>query len=148
MKVLALSLFAVVAMATVMVAADPKLEGVKCIVAPRPIAADKSTEYKDGKVFFCCGNCLAKFKSGPEAFAPKANHQLVVTEQYEQKGCPISGQPFDESIVVDVQGVKVGLCCNNCEAKLAGASGDDQVKMAFGGQPFKKAFAKSKPASE
>ena len=39
-------------------AADVKLDGVKCIVAAKNDAkADKTRDYKDGKVYFCCDNC-------------------------------------------------------------------------------------------
>ena len=41
-----------------------KLEGVKCVMNPKGAAkADKSVDYKGGKVFFCCDNCPKAFTS-------------------------------------------------------------------------------------
>ena len=108
------SVFAValVAGATVF-AADVKLEGVKCVVAPRDADASKSAEYKDGKVYFCCGGCAGKFAKAPKKFAVKANQQLVSTKQYVQKGCPMSGGKLNPKTAIKVAGTKVAFCCNN-----------------------------------
>ncbi len=74
-----------------LLAADVNLKDVRCLIAPKPAVADKSADYRDGKVYFCCNNCLGKFTAEPKKFATKANHQLVVTGQYAQKFCPLSG---------------------------------------------------------
>lgn len=138
---------AIVASATVW-ATEPNLEGVKCVVAPKAASADKSAEYKEGHVYFCCGGCASKFAANTEKFAPKANHQLVSTKQYEQKACPFSGQPVAADKSVKVAGVEVGFCCGNCVKKAAGEEGDKQIAMVFGDKTFVKGFQvkKEKPA--
>jgi hypothetical protein len=123
------------------------LEGVKCIIAPRAAKEANSAEWKEGKVFFCCGNCQGKFekmsKEEKEKMAAKSNSQLVATKQYEQKACPISGGKLNENATTEVAGVKVAFCCNNCKGKVDGLEGDEQLDSVFGEKAFEKAkFAK------
>lgn len=125
-------------------AGEPKLEGVKCVVAPRAAKADKSVDYKDGKVFFCCANCPKKFAAAPEKFATKANMQLVATGQYEQKKCPLTGRDLNADTKIKVGEAEVAFCCANCKGKVEAAEGDKQVEMVFGEKAFEKAeFAKA-----
>ena len=35
---------------------------VTCPVSGQPVNKDCTTDYKGGKIAFCCGNCLAAFK--------------------------------------------------------------------------------------
>ncbi len=137
----ALAVFAI-AGATVW-AEDVKLDDVKCVVAPRAAKADKSVEYKDGKVFFCCGNCPGKFAEDTKKFATAANMQLVATKQYEQKKCPLTGGPLNADTQIKVGDAKVSFCCNNCKGKVESAEGKDQLELVFSEKAFEKAgFAK------
>lgn len=122
----------------------PDLTGIKCVINPKAQAkADKFAEYMGGKVYFCCGNCKAKFEAKPEEYSVKANHQLAATGQYVQKACPFSGHDIDEDIVAKVGGVEVGLCCKDCLAKLEGAeSTEAKAEMVFNTKAFKTGFAK------
>lgn len=126
--------------------ADKKVTTVKCVVVGKEvkIADAKVVSHNGGNVYVCCGNCKAKFEKNAAAYAAKANHQLVLTGQAKQVKCPLAGRPVNAKQVVEIAGVKVGLCCGNCKAKLAGAKGDDQVKMAFSDAAFKKGFAVNK----
>ncbi len=147
--------FAVLLVASVSVfAADltvsesPKLEGVKCIVADKDAVAGKSADYKDGKVYFCCGGCAGKFAAAPEKFATPANRQLVLTSQYVQKSCPISGGKLDESTAIKVDGAKVSFCCGKCKAKVEGAEGKEATELVFGEKAFAKGYAKAEKKSD
>lgn len=125
------------------IAGDADLEGVKCVVANRDANPEKSAEYKDGKVYFCCGSCQAKFAKNSKKFAVKANHQLVATKQYEQKGCPISGGKLNPDTAIELAGTKVAFCCNKCKGKVEGADSDEaKLKMVYGEKAFGKAFKK------
>ncbi len=137
---------AVVAGATVWAAdAAPKLDGVKCVVANKPASADKSAEYKEGSVYFCCGGCAGKFSKDTEKYATKANMQLVATKQYEQKTCPLSGGDLNPATAIEVGDAKVAFCCNNCKGKVAAAEGEKQLTLVFSEKAFKKAgFTKKK----
>jgi hypothetical protein len=144
-KVLASALAVVVIATATTLSADVDLEGVKCVVAPRAAKESKSAEYKDGKVFFCCGNCQGKFTADSKKFATKANHQLVATKQYEQKACPFSGGDLNPDTAVKIAGTKVAFCCSNCQGKVEKADGDEaKMKMVFSDKAFEKGFAKAK----
>ncbi|QDT07871.1 hypothetical protein K227x_63000 [Rubripirellula lacrimiformis] len=144
-----LSCFAIllVAGATV-VAGDVDLEGVQCVVAPKAASEGKSAEYKEGKVYFCCGGCAGKFAADTKKFATKANFQLVATKQYEQKACPMSGRDVSADINTVVAKTKVAFCCEGCKGSVDKAEGDEaKMKLVFAEKPFAKAFAKAKPKS-
>ena len=101
-------------------AADVKLEGIKCLVAGnQPAKSANASEYKGGKVFFCCGNCKKAFDGDNKKFAAKANHQLVATSQAKQAKCPLTGGPCKEDKFVEVAGAKVYFCCDNCNTPKA-----------------------------
>lgn len=145
-----LSLFAVLMVASVTVvasetdlASDVNLEGVKCIVAPRDAQVSKSADYKEGKVYFCCGGCAGKFAASEKKYATQANRQLVQTKQYEQTGCPLSGGDVDPATAVTVDGTSVAFCCGKCKAAVEGAEDKEKSKMVFGEKAFKKGFAKA-----
>ena len=122
-------------------AADEKKFSAKCLVAGKPDAKeDKFSEYKGGKVYFCCDNCKGKFDKDPAAFAVKANAQLISTGQAKQVKCPIAGKPVAEDKTVEVSGIKVGFCCDGCKGKVAEATGDAQAALVFSDDAFKKGF--------
>jgi hypothetical protein len=142
----AVSFLAIMAVAcATVIAGEVDLKGVKCVVASaRPAQMSKSADYKDGKVYFCCGNCLGKFNKDAKPFASKANMQLVSTKQYEQKACPFSGGDLNPETAIKVAGTKVAFCCNGCKGKAEKAEGAEQVKLVFGDKAFEKGFAKKK----
>lgn len=125
--------------AAVLVAADaPKLDNVKCILNPKAAAkADKSVDYKGGKVYFCCDNCPKKFDATKNAAA--ANHQLVATGQAKQAKCPLSGGDLNPATKITIGGADVCFCCDKCKAKAEGAKGAEQVDLVFGNAAFEKA---------
>ncbi|GIW93152.1 MAG: hypothetical protein KatS3mg110_1193 [Pirellulaceae bacterium] len=132
---------AMLAVAATLLAADINLEGVKCVMISKNNAkAQSSVEYKGGKVFFCCGNCLAKFKQDPSKAAVSANYQLVATGQAKQVKCPLSGRDLNPEQSVKVGNVSVQFCCGNCKGKAAKAEGEEQLKLLFNDEAFAKAF--------
>jgi hypothetical protein len=121
-------------------AAEVKLDGIKCIVAGKNDAkADKTRDYKDGKVYFCCDNCPKAFDKDEKKFATKANTQLVATAQAKQGKCPLSGKDLDKSTEITVAGAKVQFCCNNCKGEVEKLKGDEQAEKVFSDEAFKKA---------
>lgn len=119
---------------------EAKLEGIKCVVAAaRPINAEKSADFKGAKVYFCCGNCQAKFEGDSKPFTASANRQLFQTGQAKQKACPLSGGP----VKVNADD-KVGFCCNNCLGKYNGSSDADKLTLAFSDAAFAKGFEVAK----
>jgi YHS domain-containing protein len=131
----------VVALVAVAWAAEPKLDGVKCVVNPKAAAkADKSADYKGGKIYFCCANCPKAYAANPEKFAAAANAQLIATGQAKQIACPLSGKAVGEA-KAKVGTIEVGFCCEGCQGKVDAAK-DETAKAAivFSDDAFKKGF--------
>lgn len=127
-------------------AADDKAEKVKptCPVSGKGIDKTKIVSHNGGDVYFCCANCPKAFKANTDKFAPKANHQLVLTGQAKQKACPLAGKPVNESKSVTVAGVKVGFCCGGCVAKASKVKGDKQLALVFSDKAFLKGYKVAK----
>ena len=135
----------VAAFAAVSIAADNKVDfsKLKCVVADKAAVEDKSSDWKDSKVYFCCGNCLKKFDGDKKAFASKANHQLIATKQVEQKLCPMTGKELNKEFSVEFKGATIGFCCTNCKGAAGKMSDDDKLAKLFGEDAYAKAkFAK------
>ncbi len=112
------------------------LTGIHCLFADKAVNPEKSADYKDGKVYFCCGNCLGKFKESPEEVCIQRHMQLVATKQYVQKSCPLSGGPLNPDTKLKVGDADVTFCCNNCKGKVAGAEPAEQLEMGFSDKAF------------
>lgn len=116
------------------------LEGLKCPVSKQPINPEKFVAHNGGNVYFCCGNCPKAFKLDNEDHVARANHQLAASGQATQAKCPISGGKFKDEQSSEVSGVTVKFCCKNCKGKVNGAEGDEQIKLVFSDDAFKKGY--------
>ncbi len=116
------------------------LSKVKCVVSGKPVNPEATADYKGAKVYFCCPGCPKAFAKDTSKFAAKANLQLVATHQAKQKACPLSGKPTKDGKTVEVAGVKVGVCCGNCQKAIASKKGDAQIELAFNDKAFDKGF--------
>ena len=123
------------------------LTNVKCLMNGKgPAKADKSSEWKDGQVYFCCDNCKKSFDGDKKASAAKANHQLVLTKQVEQKACPLSGGKLNDAHKVEFKGATVTFCCPNCKGAAEKFSDEEKAEKLFGEDAYAKAkFAKPEP---
>lgn len=127
---------------TFVTAGEIDLEGVKCVMNPKaPAKMDKSLDYKEGKVFFCCDNCpkgfTAKIEAKDKVVAAKGNKQLIQTKQAKQGKCPFTGGPMKEKLTI--AGAEIQFCCNNCKGKAEKMEGDDQLVAVFGDEAWEKA---------
>ena len=111
-----------------------------CPVSGKAAVKESSVDYKDAKVYFCCDGCPDAFKENTAKFAAKANAQLVQTGQATQEKCPISGAKLNPEKIVEVAGVKVQFCCDNCPKKVTELKGDAQIDKVFNDATFAKAF--------
>jgi hypothetical protein len=109
-------------------AADEK-PALKCPVSGKPAVADKTVDFNGGKVQFCCENCPKAFNANPKKFAGKANLQLIQTGQLKQVKCPLTGRPVAADKAVEIEGVKIGVCCGNCLAKATKVAGNEQIDL-------------------
>jgi YHS domain-containing protein len=119
-------------------AEDEKSSKIVCPVSGQAVNKDCTVDYKGGKVAFCCGNCAGAFKKDATKFAAKANHQLVATKQAKLVKCPFSGGKLNPETAIEVVGVKVCFCCNNCKGKAESA--EDRVTLLFNDAAFAKGF--------
>ena len=122
----------------------PQKGGLKCPVSGQPATKDHAVAYKDGQVYFCCDNCPKKFAADTAKYATKANAQLVVSGQYKQVKCPLSGEAVNPKSHLKVAGVTVEFCCNDCKGKVKEAKKDEKVNLVFSDDAFKKGFEKAK----
>ena len=131
-------------------ATSDDLTGVKCLVNGNKNASKSaSAKHKDGEVYFCCQGCVKKFEADPSAFEVKANHQLVVSGQYVQTGCPFSGNAVADGKATEVGGVSVGFCCDGCLKKVASAPDvAAKASLVFATKTFDKGFAKKEETTE
>ena len=147
---LSIMLSAVLAVGLAAYAAEEKAKAFKatCPVSGKPALEDKTVDYKGGKVYFCCENCPKAFEKDTAKYATKANQQLVATGQTTQVKCPITGKALNADKTVEVGGVKVTFCCENCQGKVAAATGDAQAELVFSDAAFAKAFEVKKAAKK
>lgn len=115
-----------------------------CPVSGKAALEDKTADYKGGKVYFCCGNCPGAFAKDTAKYATKANEQLISTGQAKQVKCPLSGAKLNPEATVEVDGIKVQFCCNKCQGKVAEAKGEEQTKLVFSDDAFKKGYEVTK----
>jgi YHS domain-containing protein len=124
------------------------LSKIKCVVSGKAVNPDAAAEYKGGQVYFCCEGCPGAFAKDTKKFAAKANHQLVATHQAKQTGCPMSGEDLDAETAIEIGGVEVAFCCNNCKKAASSKEGDEQVDLVFGDKAFEKGFKVTAKAAE
>tara|TARA_R110002049_G_scaffold4601_4_gene31866 strand:+ start:100867 stop:101331 length:465 start_codon:yes stop_codon:yes gene_type:complete len=125
-------------------ASEIDLKGIGCVMSGKEVSAETSSEYKDAKVYFCCGGCASGFAKNQAKYAVKANHQLVATKQYEQVACPFSGRDVNPDIHLTIAGTKVGFCCDGCKGKVASGKDDAaKLKLVFDDKAFAKGFKKA-----
>ncbi len=99
---LALLAIALIGTGVTFAAKTVSLEGIKCPLSGGPVKEDKSVAHLEGKVYFCCEKCSAKYEADKDKYAAKANQQLVATKQYEQKACPMSGGALNKDTTIKV----------------------------------------------
>jgi hypothetical protein len=139
-NILAASLVVLLVSAAV-IAAEKKAEfKATCPVSGKAASESTCVEYKDAKVYLCCPGCEEPFKKDTAKFAAKANHQLVATKQAKLVKCPFSGGKLNPETAVEIGGVKVCFCCNNCKGKVTKASAEEQVQLVFNDEAFAKGF--------
>lgn len=119
------------------------LEAAKCPMSGKKVKPDKVVEYKDSKVYVCCGGCVKGFagKVKKDAkVAALANHQLVMTHQAKQAKCCLNGKsPVNAKAKTKVAGIQVHTCCKGCLGKVTKMEEKDQIELIFG-KNFEKAF--------
>ena len=125
---------------------DP-LKNVKCLISGKPISKTATVDYKGGKVYLCCGNCVKAFtadqkEDGAKKFNAKANFQLFASKQARLQKCVFTCKKLNKETVIEVAGTKVCFCCANCKKKAEDA--EDKVAAVFGDKQFANGFVVGK----
>lgn len=129
-------------------AAAVDLSRVKCVVDPGRKAVEKfAVDYRSGKVFFCCRGCQKSFQADPGKFSDSANFQLVASQQYVQKSCPLTGGDVDAATSIEIAGQSVAMCCPQCKGDLAAATDSEKLEKLFNDEVFEKSFARMETQS-
>ena len=119
---------------------------VKCPVSGKAINPASFVEFNGGKVYLCCDGCPAAFKKDTAKYAAKANHQLAQTGQIVEVTCPLSGKKLNPETGLDIAGVKVTFCCNNCKGAVAKMTPEEQLAKVF--TDVSKSYEPAKEASK
>lgn len=91
-----------------------------CPVSGQPANLSVSVDTDDGPVYFCCQDCIPKFRADPAKYADKVAAQRKALEGREkvQVRCPVSGESVDPTVSVESMGHKVYFCCPGCVKKF------------------------------
>lgn len=92
------------------------LKQATCPVSGKPIKDDQFVEYEGKKIYFCCGDCPAKFKESPLKYLPAVYKQIY--PQSVQVKCPVMGGDVDPGSFTDYKGRRVYFCCDACIKKF------------------------------
>ncbi|GMU24230.1 MAG: hypothetical protein AMXMBFR13_43060 [Phycisphaerae bacterium] len=92
------------------------LKQTTCPVTGEPVKADSFTTFEGRKVFFCCDDCIEKFKKAPAKYLPALYKQVY--PQRIQATCPVMGGAVDPEVSVEHEGHKVYFCCEGCDKKF------------------------------
>ena len=96
-----------------MLVSIPKTQ-VTCPVSGRAVDPKVSIDHDGKKVYFCCTNCVGKFKSDPGQYKNK----LLDCYTFQTK-CPVMGEGIDPtSFSALASGEKVYYCCDGCADKF------------------------------
>lgn len=91
----------------------PQQVQLTCPVTGEDVDPKVSAEMAGKTVYFCCKDCVAKYKADPAKYAAKLKEGTA-----EQVHCPVSGEAINPKVSADYQGKKVYFCCKDCVAKF------------------------------
>ena len=104
----------------------------KCPVTDEPANLAISISTERGPLFFCCKNCIAKYRSKPGAYAAKAalQRKMLAARPKVQVTCPVTGQPVNSKIHAEHDGAKIHFCSEGCAGKFNSDPGKYKTALA------------------
>ena len=111
-----------------------------CPVMGHKIDRKVYTDYQGRRIYFCCTDCVKKFKANPAAYQTKTAAQSEVSAggARKQTECPVMGMKITPGVYVDFKGKRVSFCCPSCLEKF-NADPDGLIKkMEAEGVVFEK----------
>ncbi|MEM6779773.1 MAG: hypothetical protein AAF670_19120 [Planctomycetota bacterium] len=115
-----------------------RLQDAVCPVHPDQRARrENATNYKDAWLYFSSPEAMQSFDAGKEKQEAFANYQLVLTKQYRQQNCPLSGEEPDEDFGTMMVGkVQLLVLCEDCAKEIGKLPLEEQVTTVFDAQGF------------
>src|SRR6478672_4528636 len=101
-----------------------------CGMTVNPATAKHSYEHAGKPYYFCCGHCVEKFKSNPEAYLnkpatglvtlgmPSAPKPAITADMVRDPVCGMSVNPASAKFVTDREGKKYYFCSHGCLEKF------------------------------
>ena len=86
---------------------------VTCPVTGEGTDKKQFVEHNGEKVYFCCGNCVKKFKASPDRY-----QEALANSYTYQTMCPVMGEKINPSVFMETRAGKVYFCCKMCDEKL------------------------------
>jgi hypothetical protein len=121
-------------------APSKSLAAARCPVTGESVSKEVFIDYMKGRLYFSSAECIDKYRADRFQYEAKANAQLVITGQFKQTRCPLTGDEFVLGIKMKVCGVDVRFSSADCLKKLKRASADERAELVFV-KGFDKAFA-------
>jgi YHS domain-containing protein len=103
------------------------LKQTTCPVTGDPIKSDSSTVYQGKRVFFCCDDCIDKFKQAPAKYLPALYKQIY--QQQVQVKCPVMGGAIDPKVSAEYKGQQIYFCCPGCDKKFTSDPAKYEAKL-------------------
>jgi YHS domain-containing protein len=90
-----------------------------CPVSGHPADLFVSTKTDAGPVFFCCGDCIKDFEAHQDKYteAVAAQRKELAKLPRVQVVCPVTGEPCDTKISVDVMDQKIYFASDDAKSK-------------------------------
>ena len=111
-----------------------------CPVMGHKIDSKVYTDYQGRRIYFCCTECVKKFKANPAAYQTKTAAQSTVPASgaRRQTECPVMGMKITPGVYIDYKGKRVSFCCPSCLEKFNANPEELIRKMEADGVVFEK----------
>lgn len=115
------------------------LKRARCVVQPdKPVSTQHSLVYRKGRLFFSSAASVETYRKDPKGFQSRANFQLVVTKQYLQHACPLSGEtPDEDGAMIRIGGIDIEVLCADCAKEISNDPLEEQIEMLFDADGFR-----------
>jgi len=94
-----------------------KVPQTLCPITNEKIDLKVYTDYGGKRVYFCCKNCIEKFRRDPAKAIEGMESKGIILDA-AQVSCPVMNEKVDRAIYVDYGGRRIYLCCKACIGKF------------------------------
>ena len=88
-----------------------------CPITNEKIDLNVYTDHGGKRVYFCCKDCVLKFKQDPAGIIRGVETKGIILDA-AQMSCPVEGGKVDRTVYVDYGGRRIYFCCNGCIDKF------------------------------